>query len=147
MRIVVVGGIEGIPHLRLSLNPLKRRDMLFRAVVRTPWLCARPLTKQPLSRPGHFATRREPISVPTSRRFVSPREIASLCGPPFTEVDIFDVGDEMGLKGAYNRYGRLEARLIIAKLMVRTSSPDVVERLLGAYTGLAAKSENNEVLA
>jgi hypothetical protein len=73
---------------------------------------------------------------------VSPREIASLCGPPFTEVDIFEVGDEMGLKGSCNRYRRLEARLIVAKLMVRASDPDVVKRLLGAYAGLAADTEN-----
>ena len=38
----------------------------------------------------------------------------------------------MGLKGAWNRYGRFEARLIVAKLMVRASDPDVVQRLLGA---------------
>jgi hypothetical protein len=76
-----------------------------------------------------------------SRSVVSPREIARLCGPPFTEVDIFEVGDEIGLTGACNRYGRLEARLIIAKLMVRASNPDVVGRLLGAYGALANKSE------
>lgn len=72
---------------------------------------------------------------------VSPREIASLCGPPFTDVDIFEVGDEMGLKGAYNRYGRFEARLIVAKLMARSSDPEVVERLFGAYTHLADPGE------
>lgn len=76
------------------------------------------------------------------RTAVSPREIANLCGPPFTEVDIFEVGDEMGLKGAYNRYRRLEARLIVAKLMVRASDPEVVERLLVAYNGLADGTEN-----
>jgi hypothetical protein len=76
------------------------------------------------------------------RNVVSAREIASLCGPPFTEVDIFEVGDEMGLKGEYSRYRRLEARLIIAKLMVHASDPEVVERLLGAYRGLADKTQN-----
>ena len=76
------------------------------------------------------------------RSAISPREIASLCGPPFTEVDIFEVGDEMGLKGAYNRYGRLEARLIVATLMVRASDPEVLHRLLGAYTGLAGRGAN-----
>jgi hypothetical protein len=60
-------------------------------------------------------------------------------------VDIFEVGDEMGLKGAYSRYGRLEARLIVMKLIVRASEPDVVQRLLGAYSRLAGRSEN-EVL-
>jgi hypothetical protein len=80
-------------------------------------------------------------AVKVSRTAVSPREIAELCGPPFTEVDIFEIGDEMGLKGTYNRYRRLEARLIVAKLMVRASSAENVERLLGAYTGLAGKSE------
>lgn len=78
-----------------------------------------------------------------SRRAISPREIASLCGPPFTEVDIFDVGDEMGFKGAYNRYGRLEARLIVAKLIVRASEPEVVQRLLGAYARLPGRGEND----
>lgn len=77
----------------------------------------------------------------TFRGLVSPREIASLCGAPFTEVDIFEVGDEMGLKGAYNRYGRFEARLIVAKLMVRASDPKVVERLLSAYARLADRRE------
>jgi hypothetical protein len=77
------------------------------------------------------------------RSAIPPREIASLCGPPFTEVDIFEVGDEMGLKGAYTRYGRLEARLIVMKLIVRASEPDVVQRLLGAYTTLAAEASTN----
>lgn len=79
------------------------------------------------------------------RTAVSPREIANLCGPPFTEIDIFEVGDEMGLRGVYNRYGRFEARLIVAKLMVRASDPEVVERLLGAYTGLGRRE--NDALA
>ena len=78
------------------------------------------------------------------RTAVSPHEIANLCGPPFTEVDIFEVGDELGLKGAYNRYGRLEARLIIAKLMVRASEPGAVERLLDAYATLVAKTGDQE---
>lgn len=52
----------------------------------------------------------------------------------------------MGLKGAYTRYGRLEARLIVAKLIVRASEPEVVQRLLGAYSGLAGRGEN-DVLA
>ena len=77
------------------------------------------------------------------RSAVRPREIASLCGPPFTEVDIFEVGDEMGLKGAYSRYGRLEARLIVAKLIVRASEPEVVKRLLGAHARLAGRGEND----
>ena len=77
------------------------------------------------------------------RNAIPPREIASLCGPPFTEVDIFEVGDEMGLKGAYSRYGRLEARLIVAKLIVRASEPDVVQRLLGAYARLAPGARTN----
>jgi hypothetical protein len=76
------------------------------------------------------------------RDVVSSREIATLCGHPFTEVDIFELGDEMGFKGAYNRYRRLEARLIIAKLMVRASDPEVVSRLLDAYVSLAVKSQN-----
>lgn len=75
------------------------------------------------------------------RTGISPGEIASLCGQPFTEVDIFEVGDEMGLKGAWNRYGRFEARLIIAKLMVRASDPQVLEHLVAAYAGLAAESD------
>lgn len=73
---------------------------------------------------------------------VSPRSIASLCGPPFTDVDIFTTGDELGLRTAFNRYGRREARLIIAKLMVRASDPEVVERLLGVYRRLADKRED-----
>jgi hypothetical protein len=77
------------------------------------------------------------------RSAISPREIASLCGPPFTEVDIFEVGDEMGLKGAYGRYGRLEARLIVAKLITRASEPEVVQRLLGAYAQLPTRGEND----
>ena len=77
------------------------------------------------------------------RSAIPPREIASLCGPPFTEVDIFEVGDELGLKGAYSRYGRLEARLIVAKLIVRASEPEVVQRLLGARALLAARGEPN----
>jgi len=77
------------------------------------------------------------------RSAISPREIASLCGPPFTEVDIFEVGDEMGLKGTYNRYGQLEARLIVAKLMVRASEPEVVQRLVGAYSRLPGHSESD----
>ena len=43
----------------------------------------------------------------------------------------------MGLKGVYTRYGRVEARLIVMKLIVRASEPDVVQRLLGAYARLA----------
>jgi hypothetical protein len=82
-----------------------------------------------------------------ARTGVSPREIATLCGPPFTEVDIFQTGDEMGLKGAYNRYARLEARLIVAKLMIGASDPKVVGRLLDAYNGLAAKRENRAWVA
>ena len=77
------------------------------------------------------------------RSSIPPREIASLCGPPFTEVDIFEVGDEMGLKGAYSRYGRLEARLIVMKLIVRAHEPEVVQRLLGAYARLAAGASTN----
>lgn len=77
------------------------------------------------------------------RSAIPPREIASLCGPPFTEVDIFEVGDELGLKGAYSRYGRLEARLIVAKLIVRASEPEVVQRLLGAHARLAAEASTN----
>lgn len=46
----------------------------------------------------------------------------------------------MGLKGAYNRYRRFEARMIVVKLMVRASDPAVVERLSGAYSTLADKS-------
>lgn len=80
-------------------------------------------------------------------RAVSPREIAALCGPPFTEVDIFEVGDEIGLKGTYNRYGRFEARLIVAKLMVRAPDSEVVDRLLGAYTRLADASETGGFVA
>ena len=76
------------------------------------------------------------------RNAISSREIASLCGPPFTEVDIFEVGDEMGFTGAYNRYGRLEARLIVMKLITRALEPDVVQRLLGAYARLAGRGEN-----
>lgn len=75
---------------------------------------------------------------------VSARSIAELCGPPFTDVDIFGVGDELGLKAAYNRYGRRDARLIIAKLMVRTSDPEVVERLVGVYARLADASEDED---
>ena len=75
------------------------------------------------------------------RRVVSPREIAHLCGPPFNEIDIFEVGDELGLKGAYNRYGRFEARLIVAKLMARASDPEVLHRLLDAYARLAGMSK------
>ena len=80
------------------------------------------------------------------RDVVSSREIATLCGPPFTEVDIFEIGDEMGLKGAYNRYRRFEARLILAKLMVRTSDPKVVSHLLAAYASLALKSQDEALL-
>jgi hypothetical protein len=77
---------------------------------------------------------------------ISPRNIANLCGPPFTDIDIFEAGDEMGLKSAYNRYGRREARLIVAKLMVRASDdPDVVERLLEAYKRLADKREEGAI--
>lgn len=72
---------------------------------------------------------------------ISPRKIAKLCGPPFTDIDIFNAGDEMGLKTAYARYGRREARLIVAKLMVRASDPDVIERLLVAYNGLNGESK------
>jgi len=50
------------------------------------------------------------------------------------------------LDGAYNRYGRLEARLLVDKLLVRASAPDVVQRLHGAYPGLAGRSDN-DVLA
>lgn len=82
-------------------------------------------------------------SLRKSRSAISPREIASLCGPPYTEVDIFEVGDEMGLKGTYNRYGRLEARLIVAKLIVRASEPAVVQRLLGAYATLPGFTERD----
>ena len=74
---------------------------------------------------------------------IPPREIATLCGPPFTEVDIFEVGDELGLKGAYSRYGRLEARLIVMKLIVRASEPEAVQRLLGAYARLEGRGEND----
>jgi hypothetical protein len=77
------------------------------------------------------------------RTAITSRDIASLCGPPFTEVDIFEVGDEMGLKGAYNRYGPLEARLIVAKLTVRASEPEVAQRLLGAYARLAGRGETD----
>lgn len=73
---------------------------------------------------------------------VSPRKIAKLCGPEFTDIDIFNAGDEMGLKTVYARYGRREARLIVAKLMVRASDPDVVERLLLAYNGLNGESRD-----
>jgi hypothetical protein len=79
------------------------------------------------------------------RIFVSPRQIASLCGHPFTEVDIFEAGDEMGLKGSYNRYGRFEARLIIVKLMARASNPQTLKRLFGAYTRLADLSEPEQM--
>ena len=80
------------------------------------------------------------------RSAIRPREIASLCGPPFTEIDIFEVGDEMELKGAWSRYGLIEARLIVAKLIVRASEPEVVQRLLEAYARLAGRGEN-DVLA
>ena len=49
----------------------------------------------------------------------------------------------MGLKGTYNRYGRLEARLIVAKLIVRASEPEVVQRLLGAYARLPGRGESD----
>jgi len=49
----------------------------------------------------------------------------------------------MGLKGTYNRYGQLEARLIVAKLMVRASEPEVVQRLVGAYSRLPGHSESD----
>ena len=77
------------------------------------------------------------------RSAIPPRDIASLCGPPFTEIDIFEVGDEMELQGAWSRYGQLEARLIVAKLIVRASEPEVVQRLLGAYARLAGRSETD----
>lgn len=72
---------------------------------------------------------------------VSPRYIATVCGPPFTEIDIIAVADDLGLKGTYNRCGRREARHIIAKLMVRASEPEVVERLAGAYQSFTARHE------
>lgn len=80
-----------------------------------------------------------------SRTRISPRNIANLCGQPFTDIDIFEAGDEMGLKSAYNRYGRREARLIVAKLMVRASDdPDVLERLFAAYKQLADRRGESE---
>jgi hypothetical protein len=77
----------------------------------------------------------------TSLGSISPRNIANLCGQPFTDIDVFEAGDEMGLKSAYGRYGRREARLIVAKLMVRASDPDVIERLLEAYKRLADQTD------
>jgi hypothetical protein len=79
------------------------------------------------------------MTLPDTR--ISPRSIANLCGKPYTDIDVFEVGDEMGLKSAYNRYGRRDARLIVAKLMVRASDPDVVERLVAAYGRLADTRE------
>lgn len=64
-----------------------------------------------------------------------------LCGPPFTEIDIIATADDLGLKGTYNRYERREVRHIIAKLMVRASEPEVVERLAGAYQSFLAGHE------
>lgn len=95
------------------------------------------LVSQPLQ-----DTKGSTTQVKVPRDVVSSREIATLCGPSFTEVDIFELGDEMGFKGAFNRYRRLEARLIIAKLMVRASDPEVVSRLLDAYASLAAKNQD-----
>jgi hypothetical protein len=77
------------------------------------------------------------------RRAIPPREIARLCGPPFTEIDIFEVGDEMGLTGSYSRYRQLEASLIVAKLIVRASEPEIIQRLLGAYARLSGRGEND----
>jgi hypothetical protein len=81
------------------------------------------------------------LHVKISRDRVSPRHIATLCGPPFTELEIIAIADEVGLKGTYNRYGRRDVRYIIAKLMVRASEPEVVERLARVYQSFTARQE------
>lgn len=98
--------------------------------------------------PLNESSRRFPLAldarlpqVKISRDRVSPRHIATLCGPPFTELEIIAIADEVGLEGRYNRYGRRDVRYIIAKLMVRASEPEVVERLARVYQSFTARQE------
>lgn len=95
--------------------------------------------------PGSFQGKKKGVSEVTFLAgSVSPRKIANLCGQPYSDIHIFEAGDELGLKSAYNRYGRREARMIIAKLMVGASDPAVIDRLLDAYRRLAPGSEDGK---
>ena len=58
-----------------------------------------------------------------------------------TEIDIIAIADEVGLKGTYNRYERRDVRYIIAKLMVRASEPEVVQRLAAVYQSFTARQD------
>jgi hypothetical protein len=80
---------------------------------------------------------------PLLRNTASPRHIANLCGEPFSARDIVDVGAELGLTRHVGLYENHEARKIVAQLMVRTSEPDVVERLKAAYLRLADEPAPN----
>jgi hypothetical protein len=75
------------------------------------------------------------------RNTVSPRHIANLCGEPFTAADVVNVATELGLERGFGMYERHEARQVIAKLIVRTTDPEIVERLGDAYKRLADEPE------